>query len=254
MELSCYGAPVKTPNLDILASSGTIFINSYVTQAGSSPSRASFFTGLYPHQNGQVGLATWKYSMYQQNTPNIVTELKKAGYKVGNIGKIHVNPESAFPFDYHKIKGSNFNIKNMEDYINYSYEFITSSDSPFYLQVNFPDAHDPFIPQIGGRPKNILKKDDVQVLPYMGVTTDSLKEMTANYYNCMMRLDELVGDLIAALKKSGKYENTIIHVYPLIRGRILNLAKNKKSDNNHALHNCKIGLFFRTFRKKFRTN
>jgi len=46
--LGCYGAPVKTPNLDKLASEGTRFQYAYVCQSGSSPSRASVFTGLYP--------------------------------------------------------------------------------------------------------------------------------------------------------------------------------------------------------------
>ena len=58
-EIGCYGAPVKTPYLDNLAKEGTLFRNAYVPQAGCSQSRAAFLTGLYPHQNGQIGLATW---------------------------------------------------------------------------------------------------------------------------------------------------------------------------------------------------
>jgi arylsulfatase A-like enzyme len=58
-ELSCYGDPViKTPNIDRLASQGVLFENGYVTQSVCSPSRSTIFTGLYPHQNGQLGLAT----------------------------------------------------------------------------------------------------------------------------------------------------------------------------------------------------
>lgn len=58
-ELGCYGEPsVKTPNLDRLASQGVLFERAYVPQAGCSQSRAAFLTGLYPHQNGQIGLAT----------------------------------------------------------------------------------------------------------------------------------------------------------------------------------------------------
>ena len=48
--LSCYGDPhVRTPHLDKLAGQGVRFVNAYVTQAGCSQSRASIFTGLYPH-------------------------------------------------------------------------------------------------------------------------------------------------------------------------------------------------------------
>ena len=62
-EIGCYGAPVKTPHLDKLATQGTLFRNAYVPQAGCSQSRAAFLTGLYPHQNGQIGLATWNCAM-----------------------------------------------------------------------------------------------------------------------------------------------------------------------------------------------
>jgi len=224
MEIGCYGTKVYTPNIDKIAQSGTRFANSYVTQAGSSPCRASFFTGLYPHQNGQIGLATWDYSMYDSKTPNFVNDLKKNGYKTGIIGKIHVNPESAFPFDWHEIDGGNFQRKNLGKYAPAASKFMTSSDEPFFLQVNYPDAHDPFLPQIDGRPKKILTKDDVETLPFFGVTSDLLKQQTANYLNCIMRLDELVGDLMEELKKSGKYENTLVvyigdHGVDMLRGK-----------------------------------
>src|SRR5688572_800985 len=59
-ELGCYGDQyAKTPNLDRLASEGVRFNRTFVPQAGCSQSRASFLTGLYPHQHGQIGLATW---------------------------------------------------------------------------------------------------------------------------------------------------------------------------------------------------
>lgn len=224
MELSCYGSPIKTPNLDNIASQGTRFANSYVPQAGSSPSRACFFTSLYPHQNGQVGLATWDYSMYQKETPNFVNDLKKGGYKTGCIGKIHVNPEDAFDFDWHEIDGGNFQRKKLDNYTKSAFNFMNESDSPFYLQVNYPDAHEPFLPQVDGRPKIVLTKDDVEVLPYFGVSSDRIKQQVADYYNCMARLDELVGELIVKLKETGKYENTLIvyigdHGADMLRGK-----------------------------------
>ncbi len=58
-------------------------------------------TGLYPHQHGQIGLATWGFRMYREDTPNLPRSLKAAGYRAGIIGKLHINPESAFPFDFH---------------------------------------------------------------------------------------------------------------------------------------------------------
>ena len=55
-----------------------------------SPSRAVFLTGLYPHQNGQIGLATHKFALYDAGTPNAFTLLKGAGYRTGLIDKLHI--------------------------------------------------------------------------------------------------------------------------------------------------------------------
>ncbi len=223
-DLGCYGAPVKTPVLDQLAAEGIRFQNAYVSQAGSSPSRASFLTGLYPHQNGQLGLATWRYRMYQPNTPNLVNSLKGSGYRTGIIGKIHVNPQSAFDFDFAEIPSANFDRNQLHMYAEHAASFFNESDAPFYLQVNYPDAHTPFTPQVDGMPEKILTGADVDALPLLGVTSDSIRQLTADYYNCMMRLDEMIGQLLDRLRESGKYENTLIlyigdHGVDIIRGK-----------------------------------
>ena len=86
--LGCYDDPVaRTPRLDQLAAQGVRFTNAYVTQAGCSPSRASILTGTYPHQNGQIGLATHLYHMYSPVIPNLPALLKEAGYHTGRIGR-----------------------------------------------------------------------------------------------------------------------------------------------------------------------
>jgi len=92
-----------------------------------SPSRASILTGLYPHNNGQIGLATHGLRMYQDDTPNLTTYLKAAGYRTGIIGKIHVNPESAFSFDFKAFPGSNFNKRFVERFARAAGEFFRAS-------------------------------------------------------------------------------------------------------------------------------
>ncbi len=224
-ELGCYGDPyVKTPVLDQLASEGVLFKNAYVAQAGCSQSRASFLTGLYPHQNGQIGLATWKFRMYDENTPNIVRSLKEAGYRTGIIGKLHVNPKSAFPFDFEANPKSNFDRKNMESYAREAKAFMMAGDAPFFLSVNYPDAHRPFTTQVDGLPESPLTGADVTALPYFGIDNEELSQQTADYYNCMNRLDTYIGDLLKALKTAGKTENTIIayigdHGADMLRGK-----------------------------------
>ena len=224
-ELGCYGDPyVRTPHLDQLAREGVRFERAFVAQAGCSPSRASFLTGLYPHQHGQVGLATWGFRLYDDALPNLPRSLKQAGYRTGLIGKLHVNPEAAFPFDFSRIPTGNFERKNLADYARHAAEFFAAGDAPFFLSVNYPDAHGPWLRQVDGLPPEPLDPEDVRPLPSFGVDTPQLRESIANYYNCMMRLDSLVGDLLTALDGSGKAENTLVvcigdHGADMLRGK-----------------------------------
>ena len=224
-ELGCYGdRSARTPHLDRLASEGLRFARAYVPQSGCSQSRASFLTGLYPHQHGQIGLATWGFRLYHQDTPNLPRRLKAAGYRTGIIGKLHINPASAFPFDYHEIPSANFQRKALGDYARYAGAFINAADSPFFLSVNYPDAHDPWIRQVDGLPKKPQTGDDVQIMTYMGLDSSPFRELVADYYNCMSRLDSLVGDLLQVLEQSGRADNTIViyigdHGADMLRGK-----------------------------------
>lgn len=224
-EIGTYGDPyARTPNLDKMAAEGVRFDRAFVPQAGCSPSRASFLTGLYVHQHGQLGLATWGFRMYRDDTPNVVRSLKEAGYRTGIIGKIHVNPESAFPFDFKAIPTANFQRKNLSDYARHAKSFFNASDQPFFLSVNYPDAHRPWLRQAEGLPAEPLDADDVKPLAYLRLQGAKLRELTAGHYNSMERLDSLIGDLLAALDRSGKANDTLVvyigdHGADFIRGK-----------------------------------
>ena len=211
LQLSCYGDKhISTPNLDTLAESGVRFVNAYVTQAGCSPSRSSILTGQYPHTNGQIGLATHGLRMYKDDTPNLTTYLKDAGYRTGIIGKIHVNPESAFLFDFKAFPGSNFNKRSVRQFARSAGEFLRASDDPFLMWISFPDAHRPFHDRQDGIPTSLLGPDDIESLPMVGVSTHQTLRTTASYYNCMQRLDVAVGMVLQELADSGKADNTLI--------------------------------------------
>ncbi len=91
VELGCYGDTiVKTPHIDRLAESGTLFRYAYCQQAVCNPSRASLLTGLRPDTLGVWDLPTH----FRQNHPDIVTLpqlFKQNGYHTQNIGKIFHN-------------------------------------------------------------------------------------------------------------------------------------------------------------------
>ena len=85
--LGCAGnSHIQTPHLDKLAASGAMFENCYVQNPICSPSRASFATGLYPHNHG-----LWANGVsLPQGMPLISKLLADAGYDCGMAGKQHL--------------------------------------------------------------------------------------------------------------------------------------------------------------------
>ncbi len=211
-ELACFGDRfARTPNLDRLAAEGVRFERAFVATASCSESRAALLTGLYPHQNGQIGLASHHYRMYGE-LPNMASRLKARGYRTGLIGKLHVNPESAFPFDYRPdvAKCNTFARRNVSRVAELAGEFFAAGDAPFFLMVNYADAHLPFLRQQHGSPAEPLSADDVRPLPWIGIDTPRLRESQADYYNCMMRLDDGIGHLMETLQRAGISDETLV--------------------------------------------
>lgn len=210
-ELGCYGDPMaRTPHLDTLASAGTRFDRAFTTYSLCSPSRGSILTGLYPHQNGQVGLATHRYRMY----PGIRTlpaYLKDAGYRSCILGKKHVNPEAEIPFDRWEIRSDNFKRNDLDRYVWEAEAFMRLGDEPFLLMVNFPDAHFPLLRQVEGLPAR--PRSGAQMpgpMPFIGVSSPRLMEYVADYFNSLERLDEMCGRLLGALERSRKASKTVV--------------------------------------------
>jgi len=94
--LSCAGHFVQTPNLDRLAARGVRFSNAYTPSPICVPARASFATGLYPHQTGH-----WENSMpYRGTPPSWGHWLQEKGIRVESIGKLHYrDPEDPVGFE-----------------------------------------------------------------------------------------------------------------------------------------------------------
>src|SRR5688572_23326757 len=192
-QFGCYGdRTVPTPNVDRLAATGVRFTNAYVTQAVCSPSRASIYTGLYPHQNGQIGLATHLFTTVG-DPPNLPRLMRAAGYRTGLIGKLHVLPEDAYPFHFRWADAEvvSFGHRDVKRTAEVAGEFMASADAPFCLTVCFADAHLPFLPQEFGLPQRPLTtaSPELRMWPDVGVDTPRLRGHLANYYNCVSRLD-----------------------------------------------------------------
>jgi iduronate 2-sulfatase len=97
--IGCYGDKLaKTPNIDRIAKTGTLFERAYCMQAVCSPSRNALLTGLRPEVLKIYDLGT----NFRKRAPEIVTLpqwFKQHGYVSHGIGKIfhvgHGNHEDA---------------------------------------------------------------------------------------------------------------------------------------------------------------
>lgn len=211
LQLGCYGdRTVPTPHLDALAAAGARWENAYVTQAVCSPSRSSILTGLYPHQNGQIGLATHAFSMVRP-VPTLPGLLKQAGYRTGLIGKLHVNPEQWFDFDFRWSDATalSFAHRDVARTAEVAGEFF-SGQGPFFLMVCFADAHLPFLRQHSGLPATPVTAAQVRPFDAVGADSPRLRQHVADYYSCISRLDTGVGLLLGKLKDAGHHDQTLV--------------------------------------------
>ena len=120
-DMSCTGSMYyETPNLDRIATEGTIFTDGYATCQVCSPSRASILSGKFPARHGItnfIGAPTgeqWrekKKRFTKLLPPEYVRQLdssyitlpeamREAGYNTFFAGKWHLGPEGSWPEDH----------------------------------------------------------------------------------------------------------------------------------------------------------
>ncbi|MFI3281791.1 MAG: sulfatase [Rikenellaceae bacterium] len=108
---------INTPNIDRIAENGVRFVNSFVANSISGPSRACMLTGKHSHMNGYTDNVSAEFDGGQQTFPKL---LQGTGYQTAVIGKWHL---TSMPtgFDYWDIlvgQGHYYNpdfIRNGED-------------------------------------------------------------------------------------------------------------------------------------------
>lgn len=80
---------LKTPNIDRLAAEGAWFSHFYCAASLSSPSRASFLTGTFPHFHGVTQNHPRVDPDWSQTVP-YTGYLQEKGYETAMVGKIHM--------------------------------------------------------------------------------------------------------------------------------------------------------------------
>ncbi len=248
-DLGCYGSQLlDTPNIDSLAADGMRFTNFYSSNALCTPSRTGLLTGRYPQRVGMhwvlwaedlplgekalrkvapilnnVGGADIGEDSEVRGLPEdeitIAEALKHAGYNTGHVGKWHqgdfrtlteYNPlNHGFDFfhglpwdqeedpcplyvDYDVVKEEWEDLADIhQNLADAASDYITEAaaeNEPFFLYYAPPDPHIPLLPsqEFKGKSEG-------------GIYGDVVEEMDAN-----------IGQVLAALEKTGEADNTIV--------------------------------------------
>jgi hypothetical protein len=104
--------PCLTPNIEKLAARGLKFNRAHTTCPTCSPARASFMTGLLPHNHGVLEVEHGRdddQCVLRADRPHFAQRLSNAGYRTGYFGKWHIertNQLGAFGWQEFFVKGT----------------------------------------------------------------------------------------------------------------------------------------------------
>lgn len=245
-DLSSYGAPhIRTPNLDRLARQGVRFTDAYSGSATCSPTRFSLYTGRYPGRT-PGGLAEPIANRTQgldPNHPTLASLLKKAGYATVLIGKWHCGwlPDHSptksgwdeffgnfggvleyfsklgqlGTYDLYEGDAEYKDLRYYTDVLTErAVEYVgRRHDRPWLLNLNFTTPHWPWLAEddqetgaeIAARIRAAKTQAEVSraLNHYDGGSVEKYTQMVES-------LDAAVGEVLAALRRSGQEENTVV--------------------------------------------
>jgi arylsulfatase A-like enzyme len=241
---------IRTPNLDRLASQGTAFTRTYcmgsLQGAVCVPSRAMLLTGrtLFHVKEDLADQPTWPEAFAKEGYTTFLTgkwhNKAKSALRVFQQGKAvflggmgdpykliiqEISPEHTF---VNERTSGEHSVKRFADA---AADFIRSQtgERPFLCYVPFNLPHDPrvappdyherynadrpplpanFLPQHPFNNGELVIRDE-ELAPWPR-TPQVVRQHLADYYAAIEFLDAQIGRILAALKASGRYENTLI--------------------------------------------
>ncbi|MCC6292477.1 MAG: sulfatase-like hydrolase/transferase [Bryobacterales bacterium] len=268
-DLSCYQAPdIRTPNIDSLAGGGVRFTCAYANAPECSPTRTGLLTGRYQQRVGglecAIGVgnvgrydeAQWLQRRGELGLPTTETSiarmLRDAGYATACIGKWHLGYGAQFSanahgFDeYFGILGGNADYythceEDGTNVLNHNgrpvseeghlTDLITShaarwlertarTDKPWFLYVPYTAPHLP-LQALGDGPVRDKSKWNAGT--------------RATYVRMVEQMDGGIGELLAALRRTGSETDTLV-VFKSDNGGY-------QKSNNHPFRGFKSSVF-----------
>ncbi len=216
-DIGCYGGWIRSPNLDALARQGTLFTDAYAAVSSCSSSRATMYTGLYPHTNGMYGLShdVHNFSLLE-NVRTLPWMLKQSGYATAIVGKLHVKPEALLAYDAWLLPEQPGN-RDIAAMGRAAGKWIRACDGkPFFITVGYSDPHRAGDASQFGNTREWpdVKREsytpaDVRVPSHLPDLPEVRRDL-AEYSEAVSRLDSGVGILLRELEASGRADDTLV--------------------------------------------
>ena len=270
---------IKTPNIDRMAENGMVFTNHYTGSAVCGPSRAVLMTGFHTGHCTVRENPKWTASGNPVDLGvgdvTVATELKRAGYTTGVIGKWglaenetdgvpnkqgfdyfygfnqhgaahHYYPEQIWENEHHLVLEGNDSQNKKGKYSHYIFtekavDFIEKNhQSPFFLYLAYTIPHMEI---------TVPEKEKAQYKD-LGWTE---RKMSAGHYRndaegnvtyaaMISLMDSDVGKILERLKELGIAENTLV-VFTSDNGHEFDLDKNAFFNSNGDFQGRKRDLY-----------
>lgn len=228
--LSCYGYDrLTTPHIDALCDSAVRYTHCRATGPWTLPSHASMFTGRFPYQHRarteaepDGGLQELPLSFEHWT---LAESLASTGYRTGafvaNAAYLREEFQLDQGFEHYVVEREPALEKNKA-----AFEWMDDGEGPFFLFLNFMDAHRPY----NTRP---IDEERAQAFAPDGVvhsatlldqlyaevmgqgregSADIVEELVARYDTGIANADLAVGEIVARLKERGLWEQTLLIV------------------------------------------
>jgi arylsulfatase A-like enzyme len=251
-DLASYGAQdLKTPHVDALVEAGIRFSNAYANCPVCSPTRAALLTGRYQEFVGVPGvIRTYpqdNWGFLAADAVMLPTILKAAGYHTACVGKWHLGLESPnIPTDrgfdhfhgflgdmmddyyHHRRHGNNYMRIGKKEidpkghatdlFSQWSVDYIRArkdEKAPFFLYLAYNAPHTPIQP-----PKAWLEK--------VKQRESGINARRAALVALVEHMDHGIGQVIATLKETEQYDDTLI-IFTSDNGGQANVGANNGS-------------------------
>jgi arylsulfatase A-like enzyme len=236
-DVSAFGRPdYRTPNIDWLVAEGVRFTNAYAAASTCTPTRVAFLTGRYPQRQhadlqrpmgwGTPAAGVPAYGL-SPSIPTVPQLLKRAGYDTALVGKWHLGFAQEFSplkhgFDeFFGIKGGG------ADYFTHTgrrnipelHEGDVPADRVGYLTDLLSDRAAEFVARKRARPFYLSLHYNAPHWPWEGprdahgdsVPHDFVAGGSQKIFREMMAsLDAGVGRVMAALRRAGRDQDTLV--------------------------------------------